>query len=189
MNPSTLDPRRARLASILLVFVAAAGLVACGSDDDTASAADDGGDTSAADGSTADGGDDTADDSVDDSSDESGDDASGDGGYTDPYGEPGGRLDVGETFDDGEWQAVYLGLAQIPVGPDIFEDGACFAPLFEVTYLDPFDFGSDEFRPSLDAYLLDGTTGERDQTGVGCDTLVLEPAGYARLIDTKIEGG
>lgn len=100
-----------------------------------------------------------------------------------------GSFAVGDIYDDGEYRATYLGLARIPVGPDIFDGGACFAPLFEVTYLDPFGDGSDEFRPSLDAHLLDGTLASKDQTGVGCDTKVLAPAGYAWLNDTPLEGG
>lgn len=178
MSIAPANPRLHRSLSMLLVLVTVATLVACGSDDPTA----DGGDQ--ADVGAADGDDDSAGEEA--TTDPT---TSTDSGYPEPYGEPGGRLAVGDVYDDGEYRATYLGLAEIPVGPDVFEGGSCYAVLFEVTYLDPFDYGSDEFRPSSDAYLLDGTTGVDDQTGVGCEQKVLEPVGYARLIETKIDGG
>ncbi len=119
--------------------------------------------------------------------------ADGEDVATEPTSEPGvpadGRYRVGDTYTDGEFAAVYLGLVEIPLGPDIWPDGACYAIAWDATYLDPAGFGSDEFRPSIDAYLADGRLGDNDQTGVGCDQKVLEPAGYARGIETTIAGG
>ncbi|MEM9614096.1 MAG: hypothetical protein AAGA59_14255 [Actinomycetota bacterium] len=183
---TTRHPRRrgggACTRAAVCLVAAAGALVATGcggGDDDATTVGDETGvaDTTAApnDGATA--------------GDGAADAASETGGYVDPYGEPGGRLAVGEVYDDGEYRATYLGLAQIPVGPDVFTaGGTCYVPLFEVTYLDPAGFGSDEFRPSTDVFLVDGTTAEDDQTGVGCDQTVLAEAGYKRLIETPIAG-
>ncbi len=93
------------------------------------------------------------------------------------------------TYTDGEFDAVYLGLAKIPVGPDIWPDGACYTVLFEVTYLDPYDYGNDQFRPSVDGYLTDGRVADDDDSGVGCDQKVLADSGYERGVDTTLAGG
>ncbi len=98
----------------------------------------------------------------------------------------GRRIAVGEIYADSEFSTIYLGLAEIPVGPDIFEGGTCYVALFDATYLDPVELGPDAFSPSVAAYLTDGGQAENDQTGVGCDATVLAAAGYERLIETRI---
>ncbi len=106
-----------------------------------------------------------------------------------PDSPDGGRYDVGDTYTDGEFDAVYLGLAKIPVGPDIWPDGACYTVLLEATYLDPYDYGNDRFSPSVDGYLTDGRVADGDDSGVGCDQKVLADSGYERAVDTSIASG
>lgn len=178
-----------KLAMTLVAVVAALSLVgtACGSSDDPSTAettTDASSDAQEADGT----GDEAQNTTADEATDDQAADTEADLGGDEP-GRTTGRFFPGEAYDDGEFRATYRGLAQIPVGPDIFEGGSCYAALFDVTFLDPLDFGSDEFRPSLDAYLDDGTTATGDQTGVGCDATVLEPEGYVWLNDTTIEAG
>ena len=98
-----------------------------------------------------------------------------------------GRYQVGDTYTDGEFNAVYLGLAEIPLGPDIWPDGACYAPLFEVTYTDAFGLGPNSFSPAVDGYLTDGRIADDDNTGVGCDTKVFVDAGYVRGVDSILD--
>ena len=44
-----------------------------------------------------------------------------------------GRYLVGDTYYDVDLRATYLGLAEVPVGPDVFtEEGRCYTVLLEV---------------------------------------------------------
>ena len=179
-NGGDMAPLRSLVVPVSIA-VAIGAIAGCGSDDTSEPAAEPSADGSEA---PADGDDDAA--VEPDAGDVETPEEPADAGPTVPAD---GRYRVGDTYTDGEFDAVYLGLVEVPLGPDIWPDGACYAIAWDATYLDPAGFGSDEFRPSIDAYLTDGRQGDDDQTGVGCDQTVLPPAGYARGIETMISAG
>ena len=180
---------RSLVAPVSILIALATFAAACGSDDDSgddtaATAAGSAADNAEAPENTVAGDDGAATDP------ETGDEAvEADPPPADPAFPADGRYRVGDTYTDGEFSAVYLGLIEIPLGPDIWPDGACYAVAWDATFLDPLEFGSDEFQPAVDAYLLDGRVADDDQTGVGCDQKVLPPAGYERGIETTIAAG
>ena len=99
-----------------------------------------------------------------------------------------GRYSVGDTYYDVDLSATYLGLAKIPVGPDIFDGGECYTVLLEVNrYADTIGLGPEKFQASTKGILADGTEAENDGTGVGCDMKPLAELGYERSIDTGLE--
>ena len=101
-----------------------------------------------------------------------------------------GRYFVGDTYYDVDLSATYLGLAQVPVGPDIYSGGACYTVLLEVSrYADEIGLGPEKFQASTTGILADGTEAEKDNTGVGCDMKPLAALGYERSIETGLELG
>jgi hypothetical protein len=98
-----------------------------------------------------------------------------------------GRYLVGDTYYDVDLSATYLGLAQVPVGPDIFSGGTCYTVLLEVNrYADAIQLGPEKFQASTRGILSDGTEAERDSTGVGCDLTPLAELGYEPSIETGL---
>lgn len=182
----TRGPERRWLRALLSITVAMSLLAACGDDDaGDAEGLDEQAPTEASAGA-----DEAAPDTVDDGTDTGAEPGADDG--TDvaaPEPETPLVVDVGDLYENGEFEAIYQGMAQIPVGPDVFEGGACYVLLWEATFLDPLDVGEDAFSPAVDAYLSDGRIAEDDVSGVGCDQGVLADAGYAQAAATSIPVG
>lgn len=102
-----------------------------------------------------------------------------------------GRYEVGDTYYDEYLSATHLGLVEIPVGPDVFTGGSCYAILLEVSWYDSANdpgFG-DEFRASTTGILASGAEAVSDNTGVGCVIKDLPALGYERSIETQVAVG
>ncbi len=87
-----------------------------------------------------------------------------------------GVYEVGDQYFDGEFEATYLGVAQVPIDVvnNAFESGVCMVPLFEVTYYDAYDYGANDFSPAVDGVLASGGESGDDSSGVGAKLDAIE---------------
>ena len=102
-----------------------------------------------------------------------------------------GLYRVGDTYYDAYLSATHLGLAEVPVGPDIFQGGRCFTVLLRVDWYDATNdpgFG-EQFRASTTGMLASGGEAASDNTGVGCDMTPIAAQGFERSIETMVSVG
>ena len=103
-----------------------------------------------------------------------------------------GPYAVGDTYDDGEFAATYLGLAELSLGKySQWSDGKCYAFLVNVTRHTDLQNsgGTDKFSPATKGVLTGNRETERDMTGVDCNTKPLGALNYLRTHDAKLHVG